>query len=129
MNPDDASKATVAMNSPPLGREVSRDAPVMTPINGRINTVIAPIWGPTAREGMLTLADQIVASATNFVTGVISGRACRILSTQNRRPRQHRRSMVYQTFVHRRLLGRPERNEIRPAQIPTANRPTHVRAT
>lgn len=31
---------------------------------------------PTARKGMVTLADQAVASATNFLTGVIVGRAC-----------------------------------------------------
>jgi len=41
-----------------------------------IDSGIAVQWNLTARKGLVTLADQAVVSMTNFVTGVIIGRAC-----------------------------------------------------
>jgi O-antigen/teichoic acid export membrane protein len=41
-----------------------------------IHSGIAVQWNFTAQKGLVTLADQTVASTTNFVTGVIIGRAC-----------------------------------------------------
>jgi O-antigen/teichoic acid export membrane protein len=76
MNPDDASRAATTANSPPVGSGVSRDAAVMLPLYGLIRKGIELVCEPTARKGMVTLADQAVVSATNFVTGVIIGRAC-----------------------------------------------------
>lgn len=45
-------------------------------IDGWIRTGISLLSRPTTRKGVVTLADQAVASATNFLTGVIIGRAC-----------------------------------------------------
>ncbi len=41
-----------------------------------IRAGISLLSRPTTRKGVITLADQVVASATNFLTGVIIGRAC-----------------------------------------------------
>ena len=41
-----------------------------------MNAVRDLLPGETARKGIVTLADQTVVSATNFLTGVIIGRAC-----------------------------------------------------
>ena len=46
------------------------------PLRNCIRAGIGLLSKPTARKGVITLADQAVASATNFLTGVIIGRAC-----------------------------------------------------
>lgn len=46
------------------------------PLRNRIRAGIGILSKPTARKGVITLADQAVASAANFLTGVIIGRAC-----------------------------------------------------
>ena len=46
------------------------------PLHSWIRAGINFLSRPTTRKGIITLADQIVASATNFLTGVIIGQAC-----------------------------------------------------
>ena len=73
MTPDDE---TITLNSHPLESKISNDTAVALTLNGMIRKGIELLCGSTTREGMLTLADQAVASTTNFLTGVIIGRAC-----------------------------------------------------
>ena len=46
------------------------------PLRNCIRAGIGLLSNPTARKGVITLADQAVVSAANFLTGVIIGRAC-----------------------------------------------------
>ena len=46
------------------------------PLPGRIQKIIGLLSASTTRKGIIALADQIIASTTNFFTGVIIGRAC-----------------------------------------------------
>ncbi len=43
---------------------------------GGLRNLVRSLAGAAGRGGMVSLADQMVASATNFLTGMIIGRAC-----------------------------------------------------
>lgn len=43
---------------------------------GRVRAALGALTGPEARNGAFTLADQAVASGTNFLAGVAVGRSC-----------------------------------------------------
>jgi O-antigen/teichoic acid export membrane protein len=53
----------------------TRDAGMLS-LSGLMRKGIEHISGPTARLGMISLGDQAVVSAANFLTAVIIGRAC-----------------------------------------------------
>jgi len=57
-------------------KKVDEESLKAHPLYSWIRAGIGFLSNMTARKGVITIADQAVASATNFLTGVIIGRAC-----------------------------------------------------
>lgn len=76
MNPVDTPKNTMIEDVTSPNNEDNKRAAVTPSLNGWMRAGISFAFGATARKGFVTLADQAVASITNFLTGVIIGRTC-----------------------------------------------------
>ena len=58
------------------GSPILEGTAIKLPRQNSIRACISLLSRQTTRTGVITLADQVVASTTNFLTGVIIGRAC-----------------------------------------------------